>query len=161
MKKLLRRTRIQINSLYWRMLGMAIGKNTLVCFSVTKSRKSEVSIAENAYVGPKVHFGTQTTIGAATLVAQGAAFVGADHVIPPRGQAIRDAGRPAMKGISVGEDVWIGFGVIVLDGVQIGDGAVIGAGTVVSRNVPANSIGTGASQVGRSERPNSIGFEEK
>lgn len=161
MKKLLRQIRILLNSCYWRILGMSIGKNSLVCFSVTKSRKSEISVGENAYVGPKVHFGTKTTIGEATLVAQSAAFVGADHVIPPRGQPIRDSGRPPMKGISVGKDVWIGFGAIVLDGVEVGDGAIIGAGTVVTKDVPANSIVTGASQVVRSERPESTGFEKE
>jgi acetyltransferase-like isoleucine patch superfamily enzyme len=37
--------------------------------------------------------------------------------------------------VSVGNDVWIGAGVLILDGVSIGDGAVIAAGAVVTRNV--------------------------
>lgn len=41
---------------------------------------------------------------------------------------------------TVGNDVWIGAGCIVLDGVVIGDGAIIAAGAVVTENVPAYAI---------------------
>jgi len=137
---------------YWRSRGVSVEQNSLVCLSVTKSRKSKVSIQKNAYVGPRVHFGTTTDIGASTLVAQGVAFVGADHTIPSRGRLIRNAGRPVMGGVTVGKDVWIGYGAIILDGVRIGDGAIIGAGTVVSKDVSAYSIVTGTSQVSRGQR---------
>lgn len=43
----------------------------------------------------------------------------------------------------VGNDVWIGANVIVLDGVRIGDGAVIAAGTVVTRDVRPYSVVAG------------------
>lgn len=38
-------------------------------------------------------------------------------------------------GITVGDDVWIGFGATILDGVTIGQGAVVGARAVVTRDV--------------------------
>ena len=47
------------------------------------------------------------------------------------------------KDITIGEDVWIGAGVIVLPGVKIGDRSVIGAGAVVTRDIPAESIAVG------------------
>jgi acetyltransferase-like isoleucine patch superfamily enzyme len=34
-------------------------------------------------------------------------------------------------GVTIGDDVWIGAGAIILPGVQIGDGAVVAAGAVV------------------------------
>lgn len=40
------------------------------------------------------------------------------------------------KPIVIGDDVWIGTRVIVVDGVTIGDGAVIAAGAVVTKDVP-------------------------
>ena len=40
----------------------------------------------------------------------------------------------------VGNDVWIGTGVIILGGVKVGNGAVIGAGAVVTRDVPPYTI---------------------
>ena len=42
--------------------------------------------------------------------------------------------------IRVGNDVWSGFGSIVLSGVNVGDGAVIAAGAVVTRDVPPFAI---------------------
>ena len=45
--------------------------------------------------------------------------------------------------VHVGNDVWIGCNVLVLDGVTIGDGAVIGAGSVVTKDVPPYAIMAG------------------
>ena len=42
--------------------------------------------------------------------------------------------------VTIGNDVWIGAGAIILDGVTIGDGAVIAAGAVVVRDVEPYSI---------------------
>jgi acetyltransferase-like isoleucine patch superfamily enzyme len=46
-------------------------------------------------------------------------------------------------GIRVGDDAWLGYGVVVLDGVSIGKGAVIGAGAVVTSDIPDNAIACG------------------
>jgi maltose O-acetyltransferase len=40
------------------------------------------------------------------------------------------------KPITIGSDVWVGGGAIILAGVTIGSRAVIGAGSVVTRDVP-------------------------
>lgn len=42
--------------------------------------------------------------------------------------------------IIVGDDVWIGFGSIIMSGVSIGQGAVIAAGAVVTSDVPSYAI---------------------
>lgn len=39
------------------------------------------------------------------------------------------------RGIKIGNDVWIGANVILLDGIIVGNGAIIGAGSVVTKNV--------------------------
>ena len=44
------------------------------------------------------------------------------------------------KGITVGDDVWIGSHVVILDGVTIGDRSVLAAGAVVTKDVPAGAI---------------------
>lgn len=43
----------------------------------------------------------------------------------------------------IGNDVWIGANVIVLDGVKVGDGAIIAAGAVVTKDVPAYAVVAG------------------
>ena len=44
------------------------------------------------------------------------------------------------KETKIGNDVWIGLNVILMDGVNIGDGSIIAAGSVVTKNVPPYSI---------------------
>jgi len=48
------------------------------------------------------------------------------------------------KFTTIGNDVFIGMNVSILDGVTIGDGAVIGAGAVVSKNIPPYAIAVGS-----------------
>ncbi len=45
--------------------------------------------------------------------------------------------------VSIGDDVWIGQGVIILPGVDIGQGSVVGAGAVVTKNIPPYEIWAG------------------
>lgn len=45
--------------------------------------------------------------------------------------------------VIIGNNVWIGGGVIILPGVTIGDNVVIGAGSVVTRSLEANTIAYG------------------
>lgn len=47
------------------------------------------------------------------------------------------------KPVTIGTDVWVGGGAIILPGVTIGDRAVIGAGSVVTRDVPADVFAAG------------------
>lgn len=42
--------------------------------------------------------------------------------------------------IGIGNDVWIGANVIILDGIEIGDGAVVAAGSVITKSVPPYAI---------------------
>ena len=47
------------------------------------------------------------------------------------------------KKTNIGNDVFIGANVTLLDGVTIGDGAVIGAGAVVTKDIPPYAIAVG------------------
>ena len=44
------------------------------------------------------------------------------------------------RGIRIGDDVWVGSHVVVLDGVTVGDQSVLAAGAVVTKDVPAGAI---------------------
>jgi len=45
-----------------------------------------------------------------------------------------------IRPVTIGNDVWIGCNVVILDGINIGDGAVIGAGAVVTKDVPPYAV---------------------
>lgn len=80
------------------------------------------------------------TIGDRTQIAPGVQLYAADH---PRDVETRRAGLELGKPVTIGADVWIGGGAIVLPGVTVGDGAIIGAGSVVTRDVAAGATVVG------------------
>ncbi|AXU27691.1 TPA: sugar O-acetyltransferase [Clostridioides difficile] len=45
--------------------------------------------------------------------------------------------------VTIGDNVWIGGGAIIMPGVTIGDNVVIGAGSVVTKDIPSNMIAYG------------------
>lgn len=45
--------------------------------------------------------------------------------------------------VTIGHDVWIGHGAVVLPGVEIGNGAVVGAGAIVTTNICSYGIAVG------------------
>lgn len=48
------------------------------------------------------------------------------------------------RAVTIGHDVWIGHGAIILPGVTIENGAVIGAGSVVSKDIPPYHVAVGS-----------------
>ena len=63
-------------------------------------------------------------------------------------------------GCEIGNDVWIGFGSVVIGGITIGDGAIIAAGSVVTTNVQPYSIvgGCPAKEISRRFSNNTIAW---
>lgn len=45
--------------------------------------------------------------------------------------------------VTIGNNVWIGGGAIIMPGVTIGDNVVIGAGSIVTKDIPSNKIAYG------------------
>src|SRR6202043_1587265 len=84
-------------------------------------------------------------IGALTQIGPAVQIYAADH---PREAARRRQGLEFGRPVTIGSNVWIGGGAIILPGVTIGDEAMIGAGSVVTRDVAA-----GATVFGNPARP--------
>lgn len=63
--------------------------------------------------------------------------------IHPTDPELRRAKWEAAKPITIGSNVWIGGGAIILGGVTIGDDSVIGAGSVVTHDVPTGVVAFG------------------
>ncbi len=71
-------------------------------------------------------------IGARVQIGPQVQILTADH---PRDPARRATGEESGRPVTIGDDVWIGGGAIILPGVTVGGGAIIGAGAVVTRDV--------------------------
>lgn len=80
------------------------------------------------------------TIGSDCQIATGVQLLTPTHPLDPE---MRRAGWESAEPITIGDNVWLGGGVIVCPGVTIGDDAVIGAGSVVTKDVPANTLSVG------------------
>lgn len=95
------------------------------------------------FIGPHCAIAPQVTIGRYTMLASNVAIVGDDHNWSEPGVPIQFAGRPTQQSTTIGADVWLGHGVIVMRGVTIGDAAIVAAGAVVTKDVPAYEVWAG------------------
>lgn len=79
-------------------------------------------------------------IGAACQVATGVHIVTATHPIDPEPRRL---GWESAEPITLGDNIWLGSGVVVCPGVKIGHDTVVGAGAVVTRDLPAGVVVAG------------------
>ncbi|MFJ9151141.1 acyltransferase [Streptomyces sp. NPDC102270] len=128
-------------------------------------------IAAHAYVTDELTTGSDCTLNPFTTVRGNVvlgdgvrigahtSLLGFNHSMAPDRPVFRQP--LTSRGILVGDDVWIGSHVIVVDGVTIGDHCVIGAGAVVTRDLPAWSVAAGnPARVLRDRRETATGHTE-
>jgi acetyltransferase-like isoleucine patch superfamily enzyme len=95
------------------------------------------------YVGPHSQLPPHVHVGHYSSLSAHVAIVGSDHNYDNPGVPIVFSGRPPSCVTTIGADVLIGHGAIVLRGITIGNGAVVGAGAVVTKDVPPYAIVVG------------------
>lgn len=149
---------------YWISLSSSIDRNTILegknrIFSKANVQGSYIGFG--SYVGinsflPKTKMGKFCTIGPDVKMVRGKhpahqfvsihpAFysnrkqAGFSYVHENRFEEFNET----KYAIEVGNDVWIGANVIIIEGVKIGDGAIIGSGAVVSKDIEPYSINVG------------------
>ncbi len=125
-----------------RLMGVKFGKDTFIDTPFRCDYGKHITLGDrfyaNAYctmidvapitIGNNVMFGTHVQI------------ITAGHPIHPD---VRNTAYEYGAPVTIGDNVWIGAGAIVLPGVTIGKNTVIGAGAVVTKDVPENVVAAG------------------
>jgi maltose O-acetyltransferase len=99
-----------------------IGARCFANFGLVALDVAAITIGDDVQIGPNVQLLTPT------------------HPVDPEP---RRAKWEAAEPITIGDNVWLGGGAIVLAGVTIGENTVVGAGAVVTRDLPANVVAVG------------------
>lgn len=118
--------------------------------SIIKTSGSLTKIGKGFSIGHDSAMGNDCFIGAAggvkighyVAIGQNVRFHSENHDFHEKNKMICEQG-VTNKGIVVGNDVWIGAGVVILDGVHVGNGAVIGANTLVNKDIPEYAVAVG------------------
>lgn len=101
---------------------LRVGARTFVNVGLVALDVAPITVGDDVLIGPNVQLLTAT------------------HPVEPGPRRAKwEAGRP----ITLGHNVWLGGGVLVLPGVSIGENTVVGAGAVVTRELPGDVVAVG------------------
>jgi acetyltransferase-like isoleucine patch superfamily enzyme len=155
-----------ITILIYRLNGINIGENSNISIlSKLVRRGGEISIGKNVtihnhvlidaqggwiIIEDNVSINTQSVlygggglkIGCNTMLAVGVRIIAQNHNFSSKKEIIKKQGSN-YKGISIGDDVWLGANVIVLDGIIINNGSICGAGSIITKNTDEYSVNVG------------------
>ncbi|EGR2795265.1 maltose acetyltransferase [Vibrio navarrensis] len=134
--------------------GCYIESSHLPAFPSGVTKLTSVSVNDKPY--GKIVIGKGCVLQGTSICAYEKVSIGNNVIFGPNtvimdcsGHALTNRGHPdeldklKAEPVKIGNDVWIGYGCIILPGVSIDDGAVIGAGSVVTKDIPANCMAAG------------------
>ena len=102
--------------------GLRIGRNVFINYNVTMLDGAVITIGDNVLIGPNCQLYTP------------------QH---PFEHVLRRKSVETAYPITIGEDTWLGGGVIICPGVTIGKRCIIGAGSVVTHDIPDDCVAAG------------------
>jgi acetyltransferase-like isoleucine patch superfamily enzyme len=119
--------------------SLAVGDRTTI--AALAHLTGDVALGADCSVNVSAAVRGRVTIGDGVRIGAHTSILAFNHGV--------EAGTPirlqphTSRGITIGDDVWVGSQVVILDGVAVGSGAVIGAGSVVAKDVPAGAVVVG------------------
>lgn len=123
------------------ILGKA-GKNCVVEQPLFCTYGYNTTVGDNFFlnVNGKLMDSGKITIGNNVFIAPNVCIITEEHAMDVE-QRIQ--GLEYTHPVTIGDNVWICAGALVLPGVTIGEGSVIGAGSVVTKDIPAHCLAVG------------------
>lgn len=110
-----------------------IGNNTEINHNCIMLDCNRITIGSNVLIGPN-----------SQLLAVTHPIKASERIVEQKvGSKSVALSKPISAPITIGDNVWLGAGVIVMPGVTIGEGTTIGAGSVVTKSIPANTLAYG------------------
>lgn len=143
-------------------IKIKIGKIFAQHFPNNKIRVKALRLC-NFTVGDKVYIGPDLIVASVISESGCSLVIGNRVAIGPRVTLILSSDAnwsriteqiaPIKADIVLGDDCWIGAGVIILPGITIGKGAIVGAGSIVTKNVAPFTVvvGNPAREINRIE----------
>lgn len=119
--------------------GSSIDRNATLI-----AKHGALSVGEGAYIGigAVIVCRSSVKVGRNALFAEYVTIRDQDHTILPTGDQ-RRVGFTTSP-IVIGDNVWLGAKVTVIQGVTIGNNVVVGANSVVTHDLPDNCVAVGA-----------------
>ncbi len=102
--------------------GITVGHGVFINYGCTMLDGGPITIGNHVLIGPNCQLYTP---------------------LHPMDHIERRSGLEREVAISIGDDTWLGGGVVVCPGVSIGKRCVIGAGSVVVKDIPDDSLAVG------------------
>lgn len=97
-------------------------------------------VGNNSGLGKNCNISGDVTIGNDVLMGPNVTILTVNHNYIDKSVLISEQGNSESKPVVIGNDVWVGTGVIILPGVNVADGCVLGAGAVVSHDTEPYSV---------------------
>ncbi len=119
--------------------GVFLGRGTIL-----SCKDGDIVLGDHVNIGfhSEIFSGSTVRVGRYGLFAAYTYLVGGGHEFEGRGTPVIEQQRRS-KGITLGDNVWLGAGALVMDGVTLGDDVVVGAGAVVTEDLPAGAVAAG------------------
>jgi len=107
---------------------------TLWCISFTAGDNVSINLGSHVF--------GNVTLGNHVMIAPNVVIAGGSHGTELNGTPML-LQPSSSKGVTIGDDVWIGANAVILDGVTLGNGVIVGAGAVVTKSVDENMVVAG------------------
>jgi acetyltransferase-like isoleucine patch superfamily enzyme len=129
----------QLRKLYYKLLGIEIGKHTEINMNLSVLSPQNIIIGKSTHINRGCFIDARggCSIGDSVSISHNVSIVSGGHNL--NSSSFNCFHAP----IEIGDYVWIGINAVVLKGVRIGKGAVIAAGAVVTKDVEEFTIVAG------------------